>query len=123
MLSRLLTYLLMSQRTNRYNLKNSVGHNVGYNDLEDKSIIYRYEIRIVDCVKVRSRTQKSISHKIGLNSSIVYELIDDLLLKGHIQQTRKRRLYFWHSDLFSATLEGLAMVERAKRESHKSKWS
>ena len=106
----------MPQRTNRYDLRNSVGHSIGYNDLDDKSIIHRYEIRIVNCIKVRSRTQKSISHKIGLNSSIVYELIDDLLLKGHIQQTRKRRFYFWHSDLFSATLEGLAMVERAKRE-------
>jgi hypothetical protein len=107
----------MPQRTNRCDLKNSVGYSSSYNDLDDKSIICRYEIRIIDCIKARSRTQKSISHKIGLNSSIICELIDDLLLKGHVHQTRKRRLYFWHSDLFSATLEGLAIVERAKKES------
>jgi hypothetical protein len=105
----------MAQRTNKYELKNSAGHSSTYNDLDNKSVIYRYEIRIVDCITARSRTQKSISHKIRLNSSIVYELICDLLLRGYIQKNRKRRLYFWHSDLFSATFEGLAMAERAKR--------
>jgi hypothetical protein len=104
----------MAQRTNKYELKNSAGHSNTYNDLDNKSVIYRYEIRIVDCITARSRTQKSISHKIGLNSTIVHELIFDLLLRGYIQQTRKRRLCFWHSDLFSATLEGLAMAERTK---------
>lgn len=115
MFSRVFTYSMMSQGANRNDLKNSVGYSSDYNDLDDKSITYRYEIGIVDCIKVRSRTLKSISHKIGLNSSIVYELIDDLLLKGYIQHARKRRLFFWHNDLFAATLEGLAMVERAKK--------
>lgn len=107
----------MPQRTSRYDLKNIAGHNSTYNDLHNRSVIYRYETRIVDCITAKSRTQKSISHKIGLNSSIIHELICDLLLMGYIQQTRKRRLYFWHSDLFSATLEGLAMAERTKRGS------
>lgn len=107
----------MPQRTNKYELKNSAGRSSTYNDLDNKLVIYRYEIRIVDCITARSRTQKSISHKMGLNSSIVRELICDLLLRGYIQQTRKRRLYFWHSDLFSATLKGLAMAERTKRGS------
>src|ERR671922_742323 len=104
----------MLRRTNKYELKYSAGHNIENNDLDNKSVIYRYEIRIVDCIAERSRTQKSISDKIGLNSLIVHELICDLLLMGYIQQTRRRRLYFWHSDLFSATLEGLAMAERTK---------
>ena len=117
----------MLRRTNKYELKNSAVHSIEYNDLDNKSVIYRYETRIVDCITARSRTQKSISHKLGLNSSIVDELICDLLLRGYIQQSRKRRLYFWHSDLFSATLEGLTMAERTKRGSwnkcHKLKMS
>ena len=107
---------MVPQCMNRYGSKNGVGHSNGYIHSDDKSIIHGYEIAIVDCIKSRSRTQKSISHKIGLNSSIVHELIDNLLLKGHIQQTRERRLFFWSYQLFAATLEGLAMVERAKRE-------
>ena len=109
----------MLRRTNKYELKNSAVHSIEYNDLDNKSVIYRCEIRIINCITARPRTQKSISHKIGLNSSIVHELICDLLLRGYIQQTRKRRLYFWHSDLFSATVEGLAMAERTKRGSWK----
>jgi DNA-binding MarR family transcriptional regulator len=107
----------MPQRTNKYELKNSAGNSSTYNDIDSKLVIYRCEIRIINCITARPRTQKSISHKVGLNSSIVHELICDLLLRGYIEQTRKRRLYFWHSDLFSATVEGLAMAERTKRGS------
>jgi hypothetical protein len=84
-------------------------------DPESKSIINRYELKLIDCVKVKSRTQKTISRRLGLNVCVVCELIDGLLLKGHIEQHRKRRFFFWHRDLFSATLDGLAMLELARR--------
>ena len=48
--------------------------------------------------------------------SIVYVLLDNLLLKGYVQQNRKRRMLFWHTDLLSATLEGIVVLERARRE-------
>jgi hypothetical protein len=86
-----------------------------HSDSEGKSIIDRYELRLIDSIKVKSRTQKSISRRLGLNVCIICELIDGLLMKGHIERHRKRRLFFWHRDLFSATLEGMAVSERARR--------
>lgn len=83
-----------------------------HNDSEGK---HRYELKLIDSIKVKSRTQKSISRRLGLNVCIICELIDGLLIKGYIEQYRKRRLFFWHRDLFSATLEGMAVSERARR--------
>ena len=86
-----------------------------HNDSEGKSIIDQYELKLIDSIKVKSRTQKNISRRLGLNVCIICELIDGLLLKGYIEQHRKRRFFFWHRDLFSATLEGMAVSERARR--------
>src|ERR687892_1450044 len=92
-----------------------------HSNSEGKSIIDRYELKLVDSIKVKSRTQKSISRRLGLNVCIICELIDGLLIKGHIERHRKRRLFFWHRDLFSATLEGMAVLERAKRNDGKNR--
>jgi hypothetical protein len=86
-----------------------------HSDSEGKSIIDRYELKLIDSIKVKSRTQKNISRRLGLNVCIICELIEGLLIKGYIERHRKRRLFFWHRDLFSATLEGMAVSERARR--------
>lgn len=86
-----------------------------HSDSEGKSIINRYELKLIDITKVKSRTHKNISRRLGLNVCIICELIDGLLMKGYIERHRKRRLFFWHRDLFSATLEGMAVSERARR--------
>ncbi|MDQ3838852.1 MAG: hypothetical protein M3297_06245 [Thermoproteota archaeon] len=86
-----------------------------FTDSESKSILNRYELKLIDCVKAKSRTQKTISRRLGLNVCIVCELIDGLLLKGQIERHRKRRLFFWYKELFSATLDGLAVLEQDRR--------
>lgn len=100
----------MSQDNHKYDLNDSSEY--GYDaELDNKSIVDRYELKLIDCIKIRSITQANISRRIGLNTSIVYELIDGLLLKGYVQQNRKRRMFFWHTDLFSATLDGMVVLE------------
>jgi DNA-binding MarR family transcriptional regulator len=106
----------MSQDKHKYDYNNSKSE-YGYNaELDNKAIVNRYELKLIDSIKIRSRTLANISRRIGLNTSIVYELLDGLLLKGYVQQSRKRRMLFWHTDLFSATLDGTVVLERAKRE-------
>ena len=106
----------MSQDKHKYDYNNSKSE-YGYNaELDNKAIVNRYELKLIDSIKVRSRTLANISRRIGLNASIVYELLDGLLLKGYVQHNRKRRMLFWHTDLFSATLDGTVVLERAKRE-------
>lgn len=106
----------MSQDKHKYDYNNSKSE-YGYNaELDNKAIVNRYELRVIDSIKIRSRTLANISRRIGLNTSIVYELLDGLLLKGYVQQNRKRRMLFWYTDLFSATLDGTVVLERAKRE-------
>jgi hypothetical protein len=95
-----------------YNIYNYFGENE--DNCNSKAIINRYEIKLLKCIKVRSRTEKNISKQIGLNTSIVYELINGLLIKGYIEKNRKRRLLFWHKELFSATIEGVVALEMAK---------
>jgi len=106
----------MSQDKHKYDYNNSRSE-YGYNaELDNKAIVNRYELKLIDSIKIRSRTLANISRRIGLNTSIVYELLDGLLLKEYVQQNRKRRMLFWHTDLFSATLDGTVVLERAKRE-------
>ena len=106
----------MSQDNHKYDYNNS-RREYGYNaELDNKAIINRYELKVIDSIKIRSRTLANISRRIGLNTSIVYELLDGLLLKGYVQQNRKRRMLFWHRDLFSATLDGTVVLDRANGE-------
>jgi len=111
----------MSEGSGKYSSKDDSEHAYRYGDPESNSIIYRYELKLIDSIKVKSRSQEAISRRLGLNVCIVRELIDGLLLKGHIEQNRKRKLFFWHRDLFSATLQGMAMLERAKRNDGKNR--
>ena len=106
----------MSQDKHKYDYNNSRSEYCYNVELDNKAIVTRYELKLVDGIKIRSRTLANISRRIGLNTSIVYELLDGLLLKGYVQQNRKRRMLFWHTDLFSATLDGTVVLERAKRE-------
>ena len=104
----------MSQDKHKYDYNNSKSE-YGYNaELDNRAIVNRYELKVIDSIKIRSRTLANISRRIGLNTSIVYELLDGLLLKGYVQQNRKRRMLFWHRDLFSATLDGTVVLDRAK---------
>ena len=106
----------MSQDNHKYDYNNSRSKYCYNVELDNKAIVNRYELKLVDCIKIRSRTLANISRRIGLNTSIVYELLDGLLLKGYVQQNRKRRMLFWHTDLFSATLDGTVVLERDKIE-------
>jgi hypothetical protein len=104
----------MPEGSEKYGTKEESEDNY-FTDSESKSILNRYELKLIDCLKAKSRTQKTISRRLGLNVCIVCELIDGLLLKGQIERNRKRRLFFWYKEVFSATLDGLAVLELDRR--------
>jgi hypothetical protein len=110
----------MSESSRNWGAREDSEDGCHHSDSQGKSIIDRYEHKLIDSIKVKSRTQKNISRRLGLNVCIICELIDGLLIKGYIERHKKRRLFFWHRDLFSATLEGMAVSERARRANKNS---
>ena len=72
----------MSQDNHKYDYNNSRSEYCYNVELDNKAIVTRYELKLVDCIKIRSRTLANISRRIGLNTSIVYELLRWLIVKG-----------------------------------------
>jgi DNA-binding MarR family transcriptional regulator len=77
----------------------------------------KWEIQILQCVKAKSRTEKKIAKMIGLDSSIVFRIITDLMLDGYLEIITKRRMYFFFRKFYTLTPDGLAALENAKRHS------
>lgn len=77
----------------------------------------KWEIRILQCVRAKSRTEKKIAKMIGLDNSIVSPLITDLLMNGYLEIITKRRLYFFFRKFYTLTPDGLVALEKANRYS------
>jgi DNA-binding MarR family transcriptional regulator len=75
----------------------------------------RFETLILKCIKGRQKTETKISKEVKINLPIVSELVTDLMLKGYIERTRRRRGLFASKEYFSTTLEGLIALEIAQR--------
>ena len=75
----------------------------------------RFETLILKCTKGSPKTETKISKEVKINLPIVSELITDLMLKGYIERTRRRRVLFASNEYFSTTLEGLIALEIAQR--------
>lgn len=86
----------------------------GFGDAKNESFnLTRLETLILDCTKSKPKAETKISREVKINLPIVSQLITDLMLKGLMERTRKRRVLFANKEYFSASLEGLIALERA----------
>ena len=75
----------------------------------------RFETLILRCISGNPKTETKISKEVKINLPIVSELVTDLMLKGYIERTRRRRVLFASKEYFSTTLEGLIALEIVQR--------
>jgi len=94
-------------------------YNPNYYDFNKHNIlkenINQYEIQILKTIRSKSKTENKISKEVKLNTSIVSELITNLTEKGFVTSVKRRELFFFYSQYFSTTLEGLMALEEIKR--------
>jgi DNA-binding MarR family transcriptional regulator len=80
------------------------------------------EILILECTKSKAKSETKISREVKINLPIVSEVITDLMLKGLIERTIKRRMLFYN-EYFSTNLEGLFALEQSRKtEYHTIFW-
>ena len=85
-----------------------------YDDEERVEELSKREIQILNCIKGQSRTEKKIAKMVRLDILIVSPLITELMLKGYVETTRRRRLFFFSREYCTITVEGLAALEQAR---------
>jgi DNA-binding MarR family transcriptional regulator len=72
------------------------------------------DIQILSCVKAKAQTEKQLAKSIKTDMLILSPVVTDLLLRGHVETFRRRRLYFFSREYITITTEGLAALEKAK---------
>ena len=75
----------------------------------------RLETLILGCTKSKPKSEAKISREVKINLPIVSQVITDLMLKGLMERTRRRRILLANKEYFSTSLEGLIALERAHR--------
>jgi hypothetical protein len=75
----------------------------------------RLETLILKCTKSKPKSEAKISREVKTNLPIVSQIITDLMLKGLMERTRRRRILFANKEYFSTSLEGLIALEHARR--------
>jgi hypothetical protein len=75
----------------------------------------RLESLILKCTKSKPKSEAKISREVKTNLPVVSQVITDLMLKGLMERTRKRRILFTNREYFSTSLEGLVALERTRR--------
>lgn len=75
----------------------------------------RLETLILGCAKSKPKSEAKISREVKINLPIVSQVITDLMLKGLMERTRRRRILLANKEYFSTSLEGLIALERARR--------
>jgi hypothetical protein len=75
------------------------------------------ETLILGCTKRKPMSEAKISKEVKTNLPIVSQIITDLMLKGLMERTLRRRIIFANKEYFSTSLEGLIALERARRKS------
>jgi DNA-binding MarR family transcriptional regulator len=83
----------------------------------------RWEIQILKCIKIKSKTEKKIAKEVALDFSVVSPLITNLMLQGYVERTRRRRLHFSSREYFSTTIEGVTALEDATRGTTNIFWN
>jgi DNA-binding MarR family transcriptional regulator len=74
----------------------------------------RWEIQILRCIKIKSKTEKKIAKEVALDFSVVSPLITNLMLQGYVERTRRRRMHFSSREYFSTTIEGVTALEATR---------
>lgn len=77
---------------------------------DHSSLLLRLEYQVLKAIKVKSKTEKKIARQLGVNVSIISQVITALMLKGFVERTRERRILFY-SEYFSTTMDGLLALE------------
>ena len=77
---------------------------------DQSSLLLRLEYQVLKSIKVKSKTEKKIARQLGVNFSIISQVITGLMLKGFVERTRERRMLFY-SEYFSTTIDGLLALE------------
>jgi hypothetical protein len=77
---------------------------------DQSSLLLRLEYQVLKSIKVKSKTEKKIARQLGVNVSIISQMITGLMLKGFVERTRERRMLFY-SEYFSTTMDGLLALE------------
>ncbi|MGC2426520.1 MAG: hypothetical protein WA421_05760 [Nitrososphaeraceae archaeon] len=83
----------------------------------------RWEIQILKCIKIKSKTEKKIAKEVALDFSVVSPLITNLMLQGYVERTRRRRMHFSSREYFSTTIEGVTALEEATRGTTNIFWN
>ena len=83
----------------------------------------RWEIQILKCIKIKSKTEKKIAKEVALDFSVVSPLITNLMLQGYVERTRRRRMHFLSREYFSTTIEGITALEEATRGTTNIFWN
>ncbi|HEY9388020.1 MAG TPA: hypothetical protein VIP70_13345 [Nitrososphaeraceae archaeon] len=78
---------------------------------ENNIALDNFEILILKCIKSEAKSEKEICKQVKMNMPIVSQLITDLMLKGFIERTVRRRIFFNYTEYFSTTLEGIMALE------------
>jgi DNA-binding HxlR family transcriptional regulator len=78
----------------------------------------RLEILILECTKSKPKSETKISREVKINLPIVSQVITELMLKGLIERTMKRRILFY-KEYFSTNLEGLIALDHSRRNATK----
>jgi len=78
------------------------------------SRLTKWHFRILECVKSSSKSESKISSQTELNQLIVSQLVTDLMEHGLIERTLRRKLRMYYREYFSATLDGIALLETVR---------
>ena len=83
----------------------------------------RWEIQILKCIKSKALTEKKIAKELSLDISVISPLITDLMLRGFVERTRRRRMYFSSREYFAATIGGLSALEANRYKNGSILWN
>jgi hypothetical protein len=76
------------------------------------------EILILECTRSKAKSETKISREVKINLPIISQVITDLMFKGLIERTIRRRILFG-KEYFSTNIEGLIALERSRANTKK----
>lgn len=106
----------MGEKNYFYGYSSNENTNTGASDPNSQPFeLTRLERLVLTCTKSKPKSEAKISREVKTNLPIVSQIITDLMLKGLMERTRRRRILFANKEYFSTSLEGLIVLERTRR--------
>jgi DNA-binding MarR family transcriptional regulator len=100
--------------SNTYSPKETVINDVRGVAHNESCNLTSLEVLILECAKSKAKSETKISREVKINLPIVSQVITDLMFKGLIERTIRRRILF-DKEYFSTNLEGLIALEQSRR--------